>query len=42
MKKKTQKHQLCEMGVYLYPSVFYMLFYLFTDPAGRYDTVQLL
>ena len=34
--EKKEKHQLCKMGIHLYPSIFYNFFNLFFDSAGRY------
>ena len=37
--EKKEKHQLCKMGIHLYPSIFYNFFNLFFDSAGRYCTL---
>ncbi len=36
--EKKEKHQLCKMGIHLYPSIFYKFFNLFFDSADvRYS-----
>ena len=40
-EEKAQKHQLCEMGIFLYPAILSVLLYFFSDSSGRYNSIQL-